>query len=219
MSAVVLLDQAVAYVRAGLTKKQALTVQKYAGEFSGSEMSGVSYACPAVLLTVLGWKKPGSGARLTGRHARLVRLAAFVVTKNAKSREDRMAEAMALAEELSVLIRQWAPMEQEPTASALAALGVTAAGLEDEPTCENLYGAAVDKQGQALWLVDWYQCVKGHVPLAPPIGAVPAPRYEALPELVSVAIEDTVHVGHGPAAAPSAPSTLVVTEKIDFVNP
>lgn len=216
MSATVLLDQAVAFVRAGFTKQEVVTVQKYAGEFSASEMKQLSYTCPAILLTVLGWKEAPAGARLTGRHARQVRLAAFVVTKNAKDRQARMSEAMALSESLSVLLRQWAPMTQEPSASALAALGVTVAGLEDEASCENLYSRAVDEQGQALWLVDWYQCVKGAIPLGPTRPAVP---YALLPAMTTVVIEDSAHVNQIPAplAVPAAPIT--VAEKIDFVNP
>ena len=216
MSAVALLDQAVAFVRAGFTKQQAATVQKYAGEFSAAEMKQLSYTCPAILLTVLGWKKADGGAHLTGRHARTARLAAFVVTKNAKDRQARMSEAMALSEALSVLLRQWAPMVQEPSASALSALGVTAGGLEDEASCENLYSRAVDEQGQALWLVDWYQSVKGAVPMGPVRPAVP---YAQLPALTTVVIEDSARVNQAPAAAvvPNAP--IAVSEKIDFVNP
>lgn len=216
MSAVALLDQAVVFVRAGFTKQQAVTVQKYAGEFSSAEMKNLSYNCPAILLTVLGWKKPEAGMHLTGRHARCVRLAAFVVTKSAKDRQARMSEAMALSEALSVLLRQWAPMVQEPSASALSALGVTAGGLEDEASCENLYNRAVDEQGQALWLVDWYQCVKGAVPLGPVRPAVP---YAQLPTMTTVVIEDSAHVNQVPVTAVVPDAAITVTEKIDFVNP
>lgn len=216
MSAVVLLEQAVAFVRASFTKQQVVTVRQYAGEFSAAEMKNVSYTCPAILLTVLGWKKPEAGHRLTGRHAKNHRLVAFVVCKNGKSREARMAEAMQLAEALSVVLRQWAPMTQEPYASALNALGVTVLGLDDEPTGENLYNRAVDEQGQALWMVDWYQCAKGVIPLGPTRPAVP---YDQLPVLTSVVIEDTVHVNQVPAVAPPVEAVPAVTEKIDFVNP
>lgn len=216
MSAVALLDQAVAFVRAGFTKQQVVTVQKYAGEFSSAEMKNLSYNCPAILLTVLGWKKPEAGMHLTGRHARCVRLAAFVVTKSAKDRQARMSEAMALSEQLSVLLRQWAPMVQEPSASALTALGVTAGGLEDEASCENLYNRAVDEQGQALWLVDWYQCVKGAVPLGPVRPAVP---YAQLPAMTTVVIEDSAHVNQVPVTAVVPDAAITVTEKIDFLNP
>lgn len=216
MSAVALLDQAVAFVRASFTRQQVVTVRPYAGEFSAAEMDKISYTCPAILLTVLGWKEPQPGGRLTGRHAKNHRLVAFIVCKNGKNREARMTEAMALAEALSVVLRQWAPMTQEPYASALKALGVTVMGLDDEASCENLYNRTVDEQGQALWMVDWYQCAKGVIPLGPTRPAVP---YDQLPALTSVVIEDTAHVNQTPGvmAAPDAP--IAVTEKIDFVNP
>ncbi|MFI5448076.1 hypothetical protein [Polaromonas sp. UC242_47] len=125
MSGVLLLEQAVAYVRASFTKAQVKDVRAYAGEFSTAEMKNVSYNCPAILISLLGWKKPDEGGRLTGRHAKNHRMVAFVVTKNAKSREARMTEAMRLAEDLSALLRQWAPMAQQPYASAIQAQGVT----------------------------------------------------------------------------------------------
>lgn len=216
MSATVLLDQAVAFIRASLTKQQAVTVKRYAGEFNGAEMKHVSYVCPAVLLTVLGWKAADAGGRMTGRHTRSVRLAAFVVCKNAKDRESRMAEAMALAENVSVLLLQWAPMAQQPYAAALTALDITASGLSDEPSCENLYNRAVDEQGQALWLVDWYQTVKGSIPIGPGRPAVP---YDQLPNLVAVAIEDTTHVAQGPVTVELPQTPITVTEKVSFTNP
>lgn len=216
MSATVLLDQAVAFMRASLSKQQAVTVRKYAGEFSGAEMKHVSYTCPAVLLTVLGWKAAAPGGRMTGRHARDVRLAAFVVCKNAKDREARMAEAMALAEEVSVLLRQWGPMAQEPYAGALNAKGITASGLNDEPSCENLYNRAVDEQGQALWLIDWYQSVKSNIPIGPARPVVP---YELLPNLVAVDIEDTTHVAQGPVTTELPQTPITVTEKVSFTTP
>lgn len=216
MSAVALLDQAVAFVRASFTKQQVVTVRAYAGEFSAAEVGKVSYNCPAILVTLLGWKKPGPDSRLTGRHAKNHRLVAFVVTKNAKSREARMAEAMALAEALSVVLRQWMPMQQEPYKSALQALDVTVLGLDDEASCENLYNRTIDEQGQALWMVDWYQCAKGVIPLGP---VRPAVSYENLPALTHVEIEDTVHVNQTPAVAAPPELAPVVTGKIDFVNP
>lgn len=215
MSAVVLLDQAIAFVRAGFTKKEVVTVQKYAGEFSTAEMKHLSYTCPAILLTVLGWKETPAGARITGRHARQVRLAAFVVTKNAKDRQSRMDEAMALSEALSVLLRQWSPMTQEPSASALKALDITVGGLDTEASCENLYNRAVDEMGQALWLVDWYQSVRGAIPIGPSRPAVP---YEQMPAMTRVDIEDNTHVNQVPAAAQVPDAPITVTEKIDFAN-
>jgi phage gp37-like protein len=216
LSAVALLDQAVAFVRASFTRQQVATVRQYAGEFSAAEIPKLSYNCPAILITILGWKKPEAGGRLTGRHAKNYRLAAFVLCKNAKSREARMAEAMSLAEALSVVLRQWAPMTQAPYAAALAALKVTVLGLDDEANAENLYSGAVDKAGQALWMVDWYQCARGVIPLGPVRPAIP---YEDLPALGEVVIEDSVHVNQIPPVPPSGDAVPTVTEKIDFVNP
>ncbi len=127
-----------------------------------------------------------------------------------------MTEAMALAEALSVVLRQWMPMQQQPYKSALQALGVTVLGLDDEASCENLYNAAIDREGQALWMVDWYQCAKGVIPLGP---VRPAIAYEDLPPLTHVVMEDTVHVNQTPEPLPSGDGPITVTEKIDFVNP
>ncbi|OYZ76088.1 MULTISPECIES: hypothetical protein [unclassified Polaromonas] len=216
MSAVALLDQAVAFIRASFTKQQVVTVRPYAGEFSATEVGKVSYNCPAILVTLLGWKKPGAESRLTGRHAKNHRLVAFVVTKNAKSREARMAEAMALAESLSVVLRQWMPMQQQPYKSALEALDVTVLGLDDEASCENLYNAAIDKEGQALWMVDWYQCAKGKIPLGP---GRPAVDYENLPPLTTVELTHDTHVNQIPPAPPSGDAAPTVTDQINFLNP
>ncbi|MFI5447581.1 hypothetical protein [Polaromonas sp. UC242_47] len=216
MSGVLLLEQAVAYVRASFTKAQVKDVRAYAGEFSTAEMKNVSYNCPAILISLLGWKKPDEGGRLTGRHAKNHRMVAFVVTKNAKSREARMTEAMRLAEDLSVLLRQWAPMAQQPYASAIQAQGVTIVGLDDEPTCENLYNRAVDEQGQALWMVDWYQCAKGVIPLNQERPDVP---YADRPNMRHVEIYDTARGGQAPGDTPDTSIVPDVQEKIDFEKP
>ncbi|MES1977553.1 MAG: hypothetical protein V4451_05920 [Pseudomonadota bacterium] len=213
MSAIVLLEQTVAFVRASFDKKRVTDVREYAGEFSAAEMKGVSYNCPAILITVLGWKPPSEGARLTGRHAKSHRMAAFVVTKNAKSREARMKEAMGISEDLAVLLRQWAPMAQEPYAARIKALDMTIAGLAEEPTCENLYNPTVDAQGQALWLVDWYQDAKGVIPINQVRPVVP------LADMNHVEIEDTVRGGQTPDAPPNGDAPPSVTEQIDFAQP
>lgn len=213
MSGIILLEETVAYVRAGFDKKRVAEVREYAGEFSAAEMKGVSYNCPAILITLLGWKPAAEGARMTGRHAKSHRMAAFVVTKHAKSREARMKEAMGLSEDLAVLLRQWAPMAQEPYATRLKALDITIAGLSDEPTCENLYNQTIDAQGQALWLVDWYQDAKGVIPINHVRPVVP------LANMSHVEIEDTVRGGQTPDAPPDSAAPLSVTEQIDFAQP
>lgn len=216
MSGVLLLEQAVAFVRASFSKTEVKDVRQYAGEFSQAEMGKVSYTCPAILITLLGWKKPEEGSRLTGRHAKQHRLVAFIATKNAKSREARMAEAMKLAEDLSVVLRQWAPMAQEPYATAIRALDSTVIGLDDEPTCENLYNRAVDEQGQALWMVTWYQCARGAIPLGPIRPAVP---YADLPDMRNVEIIDTAFGDQVPDSAVDTGIVPSVEEQINFANP
>lgn len=195
---VALLDQAQAYIRASFTKTEVVAVQSYAGEFNMGEMEKVSYSCPAIFVTVLGWQPLHAGHRMSGIYARLVRVAAFVVTKSAK-RDSRMRQGMALAEKLSYVMRQWMPDNANATL-------INVGPLEDDATAENLYSSAVDKLGQAVWLVDWHQAVK-------PILA--ANGQPLLYDWLSVAIEDTARIT-APAAAPANGVALTVTEKISF---
>ena len=81
------------------------------------------------------------------------------------------------------------------------------APLEAEPTAENLYSRAMDKLGQALWLVSWTQCVKPRVPL------------ENLVDLLAVDIIDITRQGTAPAASPDNPAPLIVTENVRFGPP
>lgn len=193
----VLLQATVELIRATFTRREVSTVQAYGGEFSAAELGKLGFSCPAVLVTVLGWQPPGEHSRLRGKHARAVRMAAFVVTKNAK-REDRMAEAMTLAGRLCTLLRNWVPP---------SSLAINVAALQAAPTAENLYGRAVDAEGLALWLVDWTQ------------DAEPKPGDGAeLFELERIEIEDTTQQGQVPAHAPG-PAGLVVTEQVDFKTP
>ena len=192
-----LLQATVDLIRDAFTRQELATVDRYGGEFSAAEIDRLSFSCPAVLVTVLGWQPPGDRSRLRGKHARAIRMAAFVVTKHAR-RDERMAEAMTLAGRLSVLLRNWVPANTLP---------ITAAALNEAPTAENLYGAAIDKQGLALWLLTWDQ------------DAEPKPGDGAeLFDLLRVDIEDTTQQGQVPAAAPG-PTGLVVTERVDFKTP
>ncbi|MCU7371565.1 hypothetical protein PEC18_12080 [Paucibacter sp. O1-1] len=195
MSAI-LLDQVVAFVRASFTRQDVATVDIYGGEFNSVEMDQLSYSCPAILITVLGWQPAGAGVRLSIRHSRRVRLAAFVATKHAK-RSARLAQAMSLAERLALLLGNWTPADHEL---------VTMAGAEGEPAAENLYSRAIDKQGQALWLVSWEQCVA----LKPHIN--PAELFD----LLRVDITDHTHQGRVPTAPTPAPPELAVTETVNF---
>lgn len=193
-----LLDQVEAYIRASFTKTEVVTVQPYGGEFSTSEMDKVSYNCPAIFVTVLGWQPLHSGHRLSGKYARQVRVAAFAVVKNAK-RDLRMRQGMALAEKLCLVMRQWMPDNSTATL-------INVGPLEDDASAENLYSRAVDKQGQSVWLVDWHQAVK---PIA---GADGKP---VLYDWLSVAIEDTARITE-PAVTPPTGTPLTVTEQISF---
>ncbi len=211
MSADILLDQAVAFVRRSFSKRELATVELYGGQFSAEEIPHKSYNCPAVFITLLGWQAPPAGSRMTGRHAKQFRLCAFVAYEHV-DRAKRMGGALVLAEKLGIVLRQWAPMAEPGNAHLEATIG----GLDEEPRCENLYNRAVDKAGQALFALSWYQCAKPQVPRGPDRPAVP---YADLPDLETVMIEDTVHVNQVPAT-PSPPETSpTVTEKIDFVNP
>lgn len=194
MSAI-LLDQVVAHVRASFTRAEVADVLPYGGEFSAAEVGKLSYSCPAILLTVLGWRPPEGRTRMTGKHVRLVRMAAFVATKGA-SRTDRMMAAMRLAERLALVLRLWAP---QGTAEPMEV-----APIEADATCENLFGRAIDERGQALWLVSWQQCVRPTVPLP------------ELVDLLAIDIDDTTRQGLVPAAGNPAPNTLVVTEAVGF---
>ena len=195
MSAI-LLTETVAMLRAAFTRVEAQEVRAYGGEFSSAEMDTTAYTCPAILVTVLGWKPEPQSRRLGGRDVRSVRMAAFVAAKHAK-REARMAIAMTLAERLSIVLRQWSPN--------VPSLPMQLGPLEAEPTVENLYGRAIDAKGQALWLVTWDQCVKPLVPL------------DQLYDLLAVEIDDTTRQGATAAPAPGpAPAALSVSEDVQF---
>lgn len=196
MSAI-LLDQVLAHVRSLFTATEVATVQEYGGEFDAAEVEQVSFSAPAVFIAVLGWRGMPTSTRLTGKHVRQYRLGAFIATKHAK-RELRMRAAMAIAERLTIGLRTWAPHVSAP---------IEIAGLEDEPTAENLFSRGIDKRGMALWLVDWRQCIRPTVPL------------EQLYDLVAVDIVDTTQQGVTTTATSPAQTPLTVTEEVRFAAP
>lgn len=191
----VLLDQVQTFIRAAFTKNEVVAVQPYAGEFSTEDMKKVSYNCPTIFVTILGWEPLRDGHRMSGKFSRNVRVAAFVVAQHAK-RDQRMRLGMALSEKLCIVMRQWMPDNS-------GGLPVTIGPLEDDASCENLYSQPVDRLGQSVWLVDWHQAVK---PVATP---------GALVDWLSVAIEDTARIT-APDAAVAGGTPLTVTEKITF---
>lgn len=191
-----LLTQALAFVRAQFTRQELATVQAYGGEFSSDEIDKIGFNCPAVFITVLGWDGATGSKQLSGRYARKLRMAAFVVCK-APKRETRMLGAMQIADKLALLLRDWEPANASTNPYTLGA-------IEDEPSCENLYTRAVDQLGLAVWLVRWEQCVKPEAGVA------------QLVDWLRVDIEDTVRSTEPePAPAPVLPD-LVVTEAIVF---
>lgn len=196
MSAI-LLDHVLTHVRSLFSLAEVATVQEYGGEFDAAEVDQLSFSAPAVLIAVLGWRGMPTSTRLTGKHVRQYRLGAFIATKHAK-RELRMRAAMAIAERLTIGLRTWSPHVSTP---------IEIAGLEDEPTAENLFSRGIDKRGMALWLVDWRQCIRPTVPL------------EQLYDLVAVDIVDTTLQGSTPTASAVPTVPLVVTEEVRFAAP
>jgi len=192
---VALLEKTVAYLRSQFTKKEVLDVVQYGGEFSGGELGKVSYACPTIFVTGLGWTPGASGSRLAGRKARAVHMGAFIVFKHV-DRPARLRGAMALAEKVCLALSEWNPgLPDEP---------YTVAPLEADPQAENLYGRAIDAAGQALWLVKWTQDVK------------PNATQQELMDLLSIEIIENCLPGVLPAAPAPGEAVLTVTDQVNF---
>lgn len=194
MSAV-LLDQTLAYVRSKFSKAEVKEVRAYGGEFSAAEIPVTSYVCPAIFVSVLGWSPEASGNRLRGRRVRAVSMAAFIAFKHA-NRELRMSGAMNLADRLSLALSAWAP---DPGDAPFQL-----APVDLDPVAENLYGRAVDKAGQALWMVRWTQDITA---MADPV---------QLFDLLRIEITDNVVPGNLPPAPAATGPVPIVTEEINF---
>ena len=152
MRSVVLLKRSIDYLRGRFDKREVFAVQPYGGQFNADEVPAKSYVCPAVFVAVRGWEGRPDSHRLTGRNVRAVEMSAFIATAE-KTREARMASAMLLAERVALALQMWQPDDESNTVCDIAP-------LEDEPTCENLYNRAIDRAGQALWVVHWWQAVR-----------------------------------------------------------
>jgi hypothetical protein len=189
------MQAAISYLRAQFTAQEVKLVTAYAGEFSAAESMQLSYDCPAIFVTVLGWEPEIESRRLAGRNVRRVHMAAFVAFKHAK-RDLRMAGAMTLADRAALLLMQWNPPNGD--------VPVQMAPLEEEPAAENLYGRAIDVKGQALWQLRWEQCVKPLVPLP------------QLYDLLSIEIIDNTLQGSAPAPSPAGGTVPTVTEEVNF---
>ncbi|KLN54727.1 hypothetical protein [Variovorax paradoxus] len=190
-----LLDQTVDFVRSKFTRQQVLQVEPYGGEFSASEIPFKSYSCPAIFVTVLGWSPKASGQRVAGRGVRSVSMAAFVVFKHV-DRKKRLAGAMALAEQLSIALSSWNPATVDAPIQVMP--------VDADPVAENLYGRAVDKVGQALWMVRWTQDLKVNVP--------PGQLFD----LLAVHIDENYHPGQVPGTTNPVNPPLTVTDAITF---
>lgn len=194
MSATILLDAVIIRIRSLFTKQQVAEVREYGGEFNAAEISQVSFNCPAILVSVLGWTNGQESKRLGGtRNTRLNQCVAFVVTKNVR-REDRMRQAAEITDALGYGLHMWTPEDHE-----LCVIG----GPEDEPDAENLFGRAVDDKGMALWVLSWEQATRPRI--------TPAQMFD----LVSVEIKSTVSHELAPDASVDVPS-LTITDEINF---
>lgn len=197
---VLLMSKVKDWLRSEFTPQEVVDIEYYGGEFSSEEVAAVSYATPCILLAGLGWYRPRGNSRMSGPRARVVRLAAFVVTGTG-NRVERMLSAQALAEKLDLKLNAWAPQ-------SLPGDAVEVAAVEPEPgvRCENIFNRRIDAKGQAVWLVTWHQCV---MPLVSP------PQFY---DLLGVDIESTNVLPHVAPPVPSE-SAIAVTHDIQFQPP
>ena len=190
-----LLDKTIAFVRESFDRKIVQQVLPYGGEFSAAEIPFKSYSCPAIFVSVLGWVPNASGQRVRGRGVRSVSMAAFVAFKHV-DRVKRMNGAMLLADQLCAGLSKWAPpMADEP---------VSLMPLDTDPSAENLYGRAVDAQGQALWVVRWTQDLKVNA------------NAGDLFDLLAIHIDEHYHPGTVAAPGGPTPPPIPVTDAIHF---
>lgn len=190
-----LLDRTVAFVRMTFDKKTVQQVLPYGGEFSSAEIPFKSYSCPAIFVAALGWVPQPKGRRVAGRGARAVSMAAFIAFKHV-DRVKRMGGAMLLADQLCAALSSWTPQPADEPVSLMP--------LDEDPSAENLYGRAVDAQGQALWVVRWTQPVK--------VNAQPGELFD----LLAIHIDEHYHPGQVPQPTTPESPPLTVTDTINF---
>ncbi|MCS4503892.1 DUF1834 family protein [Arhodomonas aquaeolei] len=122
-------------------------VEPYVGQFGQDGPSQGRVTAPAFFVAALGAplaaEQPGDG-----RMALDVRWAAYCLARNARGPAERGRDAMSMAE-------AWAARVAEDAQWGLAPQ-VMQARLED---MQNLYSAALDSKGFALWAVTWRQVV------------------------------------------------------------
>jgi len=122
-------------------------VEAYAGQFGQEGPSQGRVIAPAFFVAALG-APPADDQPGDGRMALDVRWAAYCLARNARGAAERGRDAMSMAESWAARVEQDAQWGLAPQ--------VMHARLED---MQNLYSAALDSKGFALWAVTWRQVV------------------------------------------------------------
>jgi len=121
------------------------TCALYAGEFAGGEIARASVKSPAVLVACL------SAARKadvdTGETEWTCRFAAYCLARHAGGREQRAVEALQIAEAVLGAVDG-------------GRFGLTGVYPARATRIDNMYAAAIDRAGLALWAVTWEQIAR-----------------------------------------------------------
>jgi hypothetical protein len=197
----VLLDAALSYLRGQFSKREAVDVCDYGGEFAADEVAASTFNAPALLLSPMGWTPARGHERMVGRGALVCHMSCFVVTKGGRDRAERMRSACALAAKLNLALDAWVPSSE--------GLPLELAAPEPDVRAENLYGRKLDRAGLALWLVSWRQCAK-----LPPLGS---PQWAALMDLEAVQI--TSYAANMVQSEETVPGVLPVAHELNFGAP
>jgi hypothetical protein len=137
-------------------------VEEYAGQLNANATDRVTIAPPGILIAVLSAKyvaDPG-----TGEIDLVARLAAYVVTNSARSRNARNQDALALTDLVIVGVHgnRWGLDNVEPAKVERA---------------ENLVSAQFDKKGLAVWAVTWSQELRLGIDEWDGVGVIPTELY------------------------------------------
>lgn len=137
-------------------------VEEYSGQLSAKGTGRVSLSPPCILVTVLSAKyqsEPG-----TGEVDVVARLAAYVVSNNARSRNARNQDALTLTDLVVIGTHgnRWGLDKVEPAKVERA---------------ENLVSAQFDDKGLAVWAVTWSQEIRLGVNEWDGTGVIPTELY------------------------------------------
>lgn len=133
-----------------LLRRYRVSVKEHSGKFIWSELQEISFRAPAVFVSCLGWRAPTADevARLAadGESIHRVRFIAGIVTKSNKAANTRNQQARLLSEVVTNhLARQdW----NQPDVYEAADI-----------RCEPLFVPEAERDGQSLWIVDWWHLV------------------------------------------------------------